>query len=112
MKTNEEETFKVVTEGDKEQTLAWGRAPAPAALPPCPHSVQQPLLSPSSEHILRSPLLLLRVPRWLSSKESTYQCRRHRFDSWVGKIPWRREWLPTPVLLPGEFPWTEEPGRL
>ena len=30
----------------------------------------------------------------------------------VGKIPWRREWLPTPVLLPGEFPWTEEPGGL
>ena len=26
-----------------------------------------------------------------------------RFDPWVGKIPWRREWLPTPVLLPGEF---------
>ena len=25
-----------------------------------------------------------------------------RFDSWVGKIPWRRKWLPTPVLLPGE----------
>ena len=24
------------------------------------------------------------------------------FQSWVGKIPWRREWLPTPVLLPGE----------
>ena len=23
-------------------------------------------------------------------------------DSWVGKIPWRREWLPTPVFLPGE----------
>ena len=22
---------------------------------------------------------------------------------WVGKIPWRREWLPTPVILPGEF---------
>ena len=29
--------------------------------------------------------------------------RRHRFDPWVGKIPWRREWLPTPVLLPGKF---------
>ena len=26
--------------------------------------------------------------------------------------PWRREWQPTPVFLPGEFPWTEEPGRL
>ena len=24
-------------------------------------------------------------------------------DPWVGKIPWRREWLPTPVVLPGEF---------
>jgi len=22
---------------------------------------------------------------------------------WVGKIPWRREWLLTPVFLPGEF---------
>ena len=26
-----------------------------------------------------------------------------RFDPWVEEIPWRREWLPTPVLLPGEF---------
>ena len=26
-----------------------------------------------------------------------------RFSPWVGKIPWRGEWLPTPVLLPGEF---------
>ena len=25
------------------------------------------------------------------------------FDSWVGKIPWRSEWLPTPVVFPGEF---------
>ena len=30
-------------------------------------------------------------------------CRRPRFDPSVGKIPWRREWLPIPVLLPGEF---------
>ena len=22
-------------------------------------------------------------------------------DSWVGKIPWRRAWQPTPVFLPG-----------
>ena len=27
---------------------------------------------------------------------------RHRFDPWVGKIPWRRAWQLTPVLLPGE----------
>ena len=25
------------------------------------------------------------------------------FQSWVGKIPWRREWLPTPIFWPGEF---------
>ena len=30
------------------------------------------------------------------------QCRRLGFDPWVGKIPWRREWLPTPVFLPGK----------
>ena len=29
--------------------------------------------------------------------------RRQSFDPWVGKIHWRREWLPTPVLLPEEF---------
>ena len=32
--------------------------------------------------------------------------------SWVGKIPWRRVWQPTPVFLPGESLWTEEPGGL
>ena len=25
------------------------------------------------------------------------------FHLWGGKIPWRREWLPTPVFMPGEF---------
>ena len=32
----------------------------------------------------------------------TSQCRRPGFDPWVGKIPWRRKWQPTPVFLPGE----------
>ena len=31
------------------------------------------------------------------------QCRRSGFHSWVRKIPWRKEWLPTPLFLPGEF---------
>ena len=26
-----------------------------------------------------------------------------QFSPWVGKMPWRREWLPIPVFLPGEF---------
>ena len=28
--------------------------------------------------------------------------KRGGFDPWVGKIPWRRAWQPTPVFLPGE----------
>ena len=39
--------------------------------------------------------------------------KRPGFDSWVGKIPWRRQWQPTPVFLSGEshgFP--EEPDGL
>ena len=27
---------------------------------------------------------------------------RHGFNHWVGKIPWRKAWQPTPVRLPGE----------
>ena len=45
------------------------------------------------------------VPGGASGKEPTCQCRRRkrcRFDSWVGKMPWRRAWQPTPVFLPGE----------
>ena len=52
---------------------------------------------------------------------SFLQCGIPEFDPWVGKIPWRREWLPTPVFLPGEFhgqrtlaysPWgRKEPDR-
>ena len=34
--------------------------------------------------------------------ESTCQSRRHRFDYWVRKIPWRRKWQPTPIFLPGK----------
>ena len=30
------------------------------------------------------------------------QCERPGFDPWVRKLPWRRKWHPTPVLLPGK----------
>ena len=39
------------------------------------------------------------------AKNSACQCRRCerlRFDPWVGKIPWRREWQTAPIFLPGE----------
>ena len=35
-----------------------------------------------------------------------------RFSPYVGKIPWRRERLPTPVFWPGEFHRQKEPGGL
>ena len=38
-------------------------------------------------------------------QKPTCQCRRHRgcrFYPWIAKIPRRRKWKPTPVLLPGE----------
>ena len=44
--------------------------------------------------------------RWLSGKESTCPCRRHRrleFDHWNEEIPWSRKWQPTPVFLPEKF---------
>ena len=36
--------------------------------------------------------------------EPTYNARsreRHGFDPWVGKMPWKRKWQPTPVFLRG-----------
>ena len=45
-------------------------------------------------------------PHGSVGKESTCQCRRCnkcRFDPWVGKIPWKRNWQLIPVFFPGEF---------
>ena len=56
----------------------------------------RPVLSIQSAYVME-------LPRWLSGKESTCQCRKPK------KIPWRRKWQPTPVVLPAEIPWTEEP---
>ena len=48
---------------------------------------------------------LYELPRWLSGKESAYQCRRcrtHEFDPWVRKIPWKRKRKSFSVFLPGK----------
>ena len=80
---------------------------------------------PSSHLILCHPLLLLPsiLPsiRVFSSESTLNICwdfpggahgkepmcqgkrpKRCRLDPWVGKMPWRRQWQPTPVSLPGE----------
>ena len=50
-----------------------------------------------------SALMLPRLSWWLKWQRICLQCGRPGFDPWVGKIPWRREWLPSPIFLPGEF---------
>ena len=41
-------------------------------------------------------------PRGLSGKESACQDRSRGLDPWVGKMPWRRKWQPTPGSLSGK----------
>ena len=48
----------------------------------------------------------------VQGKGFAYQCRRHRFDSQIRMISWRRKWQPNSNILAWEIPWTEEPGRL
>ena len=45
-----------------------------------------------------------RLPQWLSSRVCLLwkSCKRHRFDPWVGKIPWRKEWQSAAVFLAGK----------
>ena len=60
----------------------------------------------------------LGFPGGRSGKEPACQCgkhKRHEFDLWVEKIPWRRAWQPTPIrssILAWRISWTEEHGRL
>ena len=51
-------------------------------------------------------------PNGSAGKEPACQCRRPRFNPWVGKIPWRRERATDASILAWRIPWTEEPGRL
>ena len=75
-----------------------------------PKSLTQPYLtlSHSTPCSLTSHQLAPQLPEVTevtTGKEPACQCRshkRHGFDPWVGKIPWRRAWQPTPVFLPGE----------
>ena len=40
------------------------------------------------------------VPGDSDSKESAFSVGK---PGSIGNVPWRREWLPTPVFQPGEF---------
>ena len=43
------------------------------------------------------------VPEVKNLSANPGDLRDSRFDPWVRKIPWRRKWQLTPVLLPGKF---------
>ena len=65
--------------------------------------------------LLEMDKLVLNLPKYAGSsagKESACNAGDLGFSPWVGKIPWRRAWQPTPVFSSGESPWTEEPGGL
>ena len=51
-------------------------------------------------------------PWWLRQWKICLQCKRPGFDSWIGKIPWRREWATHSSILTWRIPSTEEPGSL
>ena len=46
---------------------------------------------------------ILGLPWWLICKRIYMLCGRPGFDPWVGKIPWKRERVPSAVFWPGEF---------
>ena len=52
---------------------------------------------------LRSSKRQREIPWWLDGKESACYAGELGLISGSGKIPWRREWLPTPVFLPRKF---------
>ena len=62
------------------------------------------LMQEQDGHILglTEELCFFRATWWFFGEESTCQCKRCRYNPWVGKIPWRRKWQPTPVFLPGK----------
>ena len=80
-------------------------------LSPLRHPLQPlwppPLSSQAHSHLwaflLGCAHCLVSFPGGSVDKETACNARRPGLDPWVGKIPWRRKWQPTPVSLPGEF---------
>ena len=61
-------------------------------------------------------LTMTKRPGWASLVVQTVKSPPAMRETWVQSLgqedPRRRAWQPTPVFLPGESPWTEEPGGL
>ena len=74
-----------------------------------PHDLitsQRPRFQIPSHWRLVFNIWILGFPGGTSDKESACQWRRWKrssFDPWARKIPWRRKWQQTPIVLPGKF---------
>ena len=92
-----------------------GKTPPPvwAAEQTGGHLVQEQVWRTETEKCNTCSCFMILTSRWgkgnaqgvMSGKEPACQCQRWKrweFDPWVRKIPWRRKWQPTLVLLPGE----------
>ena len=60
------------------------------------------LCSQMQEYYLAHRRHLLQLSWWHQTVNNLPAVQETRFNPWVRKIPWRREWQPTPVFLPGE----------
>ena len=72
----------------------------------CVGKVMSQLFNMPSRLIITPTIGFTGFPRWCSGKESACQCRRckrHGFDPWVVKIPWRRKLQSPPVFFLGKF---------
>ena len=56
---------------------------------------------PEGEGFLKN-ILFFFLTQVLDSGSDSKESACSAGDPWVGKIPWRKEWQPTPVILPGE----------
>ena len=54
-------------------------------------------------------MLASQVAQWVKSLPAIQEMQVQTLGH---EDPWRKAWQPTPVFLPGESPWTEEPGGL
>ena len=88
--------------GSLERWLRWSAHPCGGV---CSGHAQYLAVSPSSLEVEVGVLVFVYVvgfPGGAVVKNPSTNASNIQFDPWAGKISWRREWLPTPVFLPGK----------
>ena len=78
-----------------------GYGPVGSTTSPCALSRLSPAVPPPGAAARPAPLSVgvSRPGHWSGLYR---RCKTCSCDPWVGRIPWRREWRPSPVFLPGD----------